>query len=201
MARGRARRHGHRRLASASCPASSRRPTSSASTRIGPIRSTAASATRSRGARSSATRCSTRRPHRRDRHTAPGALRAIYDAWYLPIAVTMWVLGALGLLPRVRGRRKARGTSGGYFYGSVWAVCIAQPVLWLLWKALPHGRVVRRRSSWSIFWASARVRRQPRAARSAAAHASDPAGRAGRLRLTSGRSAHRVLSRFVSSSD
>ena len=25
-----------------------------------------------------------------------------------------------------------------YFYGSVWAVCVAQPVLWVLWKALPE---------------------------------------------------------------
>ena len=25
-----------------------------------------------------------------------------------------------------------------YFYGSVWAVTIAQPVLWFMWKALPR---------------------------------------------------------------
>ena len=27
-----------------------------------------------------------------------------------------------------------------YFYGSVWAVCLAQPVLGVLWKVLPHAR-------------------------------------------------------------
>ena len=26
-----------------------------------------------------------------------------------------------------------------YFYGSVWAVCWAQPTLWLMWKVLPQN--------------------------------------------------------------
>ena len=38
------------------------------------------------------------------------------------------------------GRPRVKGTSGAIFYGSVWAVCIAQPILWLLWKVLPHTR-------------------------------------------------------------
>jgi hypothetical protein len=29
-------------------------------------------------------------------------------------------------------------TSGATFYGSVWAVCWAQPALWLLWKVVPR---------------------------------------------------------------
>jgi hypothetical protein len=64
--------------------------------------------------------------------------RAIYDAGYLPIAVTCWMLGAIGWLPRVRRSTKGEGQERRYFYGSVWAVCIAQPVLWLLWRALPQ---------------------------------------------------------------
>ena len=52
----------------------------------------------------------------------------------------MLALGALGLLPRVKPSTKGEGHERRYFYGSVWAVCIAQPVLWLLWKVLPHSR-------------------------------------------------------------
>src|SRR5262245_61297766 len=67
--------------------------------------------------------------------------REWYDAWYLPIAVTLWLLGAAGLLPRVKRSTQNEGHERRYFYGSVWAVCIAQPVLWFLWKALPQGTV------------------------------------------------------------
>jgi len=65
--------------------------------------------------------------------------RAIYDVGYFPIAGTMWVLGALGQLPRVRRSTKGEGHERRYFYGSVWAVSVAQPVLWFLWKVLPAG--------------------------------------------------------------
>jgi hypothetical protein len=67
-------------------------------------------------------------------------MRAIYDAGYLPIAGTVWVLGAMGWLPRVGRSTKAEGQERRYFYGSVWAVCVAQPVLWFFWKALPLTR-------------------------------------------------------------
>lgn len=66
--------------------------------------------------------------------------RAIYDAAYFPIVATIWILGALGWLPRVRPSTRGEGHERRYFYGTVWAVCIAQPTLWLLWKVLPHGR-------------------------------------------------------------
>jgi hypothetical protein len=52
----------------------------------------------------------------------------------------MWTLGAFGLLPRVGRSTKGEGMERRYFYGSVWAVCIAQPILWFLWKALPQTR-------------------------------------------------------------
>jgi hypothetical protein len=68
-------------------------------------------------------------------------MRAIYDTWYLPIAGTIWLLGAAGLLPRVRRSTQGEGSERRYFYGSLWAVCIGQPVLWLLWKVLPQTPV------------------------------------------------------------
>jgi hypothetical protein len=66
--------------------------------------------------------------------------RVIYDTGYFPIAITCWVLGAAGLLPRVKASTKNEGHERRYFYGAAWAVCIAQPVLWFLWKALPLTR-------------------------------------------------------------
>ena len=57
-----------------------------------------------------------------------------------PIAGTIWLLGLAGLLPRVKPSTKNEGHERRYFYGSVWAVCIAQPVLWFLWSVLPRGR-------------------------------------------------------------
>jgi hypothetical protein len=67
-------------------------------------------------------------------------LRQMYDVAYFPIVVTIWILGASGWLPRVKRSTKGEGHERRFFYGSVWAVCIAQPVLWLLWKILPHTR-------------------------------------------------------------
>jgi hypothetical protein len=67
-------------------------------------------------------------------------LRQMYEMAYFPIAGTMWLLGALGRLPRVKRSTKGEGHERRYFYGSVWAVTIAQPVLWLLWKVAPATR-------------------------------------------------------------
>jgi hypothetical protein len=52
----------------------------------------------------------------------------------------MWLLGALGYLPRVKRSTKGEGHERRYFYGSVWAVAIGQPILWLMWKVLPQTR-------------------------------------------------------------
>jgi hypothetical protein len=68
-------------------------------------------------------------------------LRQIYDVAYFPVAGAFWLLGALGKLPRVKPSTKGEGHERRYFYGTVWAVCIAQPVLWFLWARLPHSRV------------------------------------------------------------
>jgi hypothetical protein len=68
-------------------------------------------------------------------------MRAIYDAGYFPIAGACWLLGAIGWLPRVRRSTKGEGQERRYFYGSVWAACIAQPILWFMWGVLPQSRV------------------------------------------------------------
>jgi hypothetical protein len=73
--------------------------------------------------------------------TGAWQLRQMYDVAYFPIAGTVWLLGALGKLPRVKPSTQGEGHERRYFYGSVWAVAIAQPILWLLWKVLPVSRV------------------------------------------------------------
>ena len=68
-------------------------------------------------------------------------LKQIYRWAYFPIAGFMWLLGALGQLPRVKPSTKGEGHERRFFYGSVWAVAFAQPTLWLLWKTLPQTRL------------------------------------------------------------
>jgi hypothetical protein len=68
-------------------------------------------------------------------------LKQIYRWAYFPLAGTLWALGAAGRLPRVKASTKGEGHERRYFYGSVWAVCWAQPALWLMWKVLPQTRV------------------------------------------------------------
>jgi len=68
-------------------------------------------------------------------------LKQIYRYAYFPLAGTIWLLGALGQLPRVKASTRGEGHERRYFYGSVWAVCWAQPALWLLWKVVPQSRV------------------------------------------------------------
>ena len=72
--------------------------------------------------------------------TGEWRLKQMYEVAYFPIAGTVWLLGALALLPRVKRSTKGEGHERRYFYGSVWAVCVAQPTLWLLWKVVPHTR-------------------------------------------------------------
>jgi len=72
--------------------------------------------------------------------TGKWRLLQLYEYGYFPLAITVWVLGAFGILPRVRPSTKGEGHERRYFYGSVWAVAIAQPILGLLWKVLPRTR-------------------------------------------------------------
>ena len=71
--------------------------------------------------------------------TGAWRLRQIYDYAYFPLAILLWICGAAGILPRVRPSTKGEGTERRYFYGAVWAVCAAEPVLGLLWKTLPRS--------------------------------------------------------------
>ena len=68
-------------------------------------------------------------------------LKQMYAYGYFPIAGTMWLLGALGRLPRVKLSTAGEGHERRYFYGSVWAVAVAQPIALLMWKLLPVGTI------------------------------------------------------------
>lgn len=64
-------------------------------------------------------------------------MQQIYATWYFPIAGAIWLLGLLGLLPRVKSSTKGEGDERRYFYGTAWAVPIAQFSGLVLWKVLP----------------------------------------------------------------
>lgn len=72
--------------------------------------------------------------------TGEWTLSQLYRTAYLPMALVIWTLGVVGWLPRVKSSTKGEGHERRYFYGSVWAVCLAQPTLWLLWGVTPAGR-------------------------------------------------------------
>jgi hypothetical protein len=65
-------------------------------------------------------------------------LKQIYSHGYTPLLIAILVLGALGVLPRVRRSTQGEGWERRYFYGTVWAVTAAQTVLLILWKTLPR---------------------------------------------------------------
>lgn len=67
-------------------------------------------------------------------------LKQIYWYGYFPVVIPVWILGALGRLPRVKPSTAGEGHERRYFYGTVWAMCIAQPTVGLLWKVLPRTR-------------------------------------------------------------
>jgi hypothetical protein len=65
-------------------------------------------------------------------------MKQIYYYAYLPLCVAILLLGAAGALPRVGPSTKREGSERRYFYGSVWAVTVAQPLLLVFWKTLPQ---------------------------------------------------------------
>jgi hypothetical protein len=71
--------------------------------------------------------------------TGEWRLKQMYEYAYFPIAGSVWLLGALGQLPRVKRSTAGEGHERRYFYGSVWAVTIAQPILLVMWKVMPRG--------------------------------------------------------------
>src|ERR1035437_1911393 len=68
-------------------------------------------------------------------------LKQIYNFAYAPLCATILLLGAAGVLPRVKRSTKGEGTERRFFYGVVWAVVIAQTALLIVWKMLPETRV------------------------------------------------------------
>ena len=72
--------------------------------------------------------------------TGSWRMKQIYDYAYLPVCATILLLGAAGVLPRVRPSTKGEGTERRFFYGSVWAVTISQALLLSVWKTLPETR-------------------------------------------------------------
>ena len=70
--------------------------------------------------------------------TGTWMLKEIYRYAYFPLAGSVWFLGALGKLPRVKPSTAGEGHERRYFYGSVWAVAVAQPILWFSWLLLPR---------------------------------------------------------------
>ena len=67
-------------------------------------------------------------------------MKQIYHYAYTPLCGAILLLGALGKLPRVGPSTKGEGTERRYFYGSVWAVTVAQALLLVLWQVMPQTR-------------------------------------------------------------
>jgi hypothetical protein len=67
-------------------------------------------------------------------------MQPIYRFGYAPLCGVILVLGMAGALPRVGRSTKGEGTERRYFYGSVWAVAVAQTLLLAGWKILPATR-------------------------------------------------------------
>jgi len=67
-------------------------------------------------------------------------MKQLYRYAYAPFCAAILVLGAAGLLPRVGRSTQGEGSERRYFYGSVWAVTIAQTLLLVSWKLLPQTR-------------------------------------------------------------
>jgi hypothetical protein len=72
--------------------------------------------------------------------TGTWMMKQIYLYLYFPVVVPIWILGALGKLPRVKPSTAGEGHERRFFYGTVWAMCIAQPVVWILYLLLPLNR-------------------------------------------------------------
>ena len=68
--------------------------------------------------------------------TGEWRMKQIYAHGYTPLLIVILLLGALGILPRVRSSTQGEGSERRYFYGTVWSVTAAQTVLLILWKAL-----------------------------------------------------------------
>ena len=66
-------------------------------------------------------------------------MHQLYARLFVPAMALMWMLGALGKLPRTKPSVQFEGYERRVFYGAVWTVTVAQVALWGLWKGLPRG--------------------------------------------------------------
>jgi hypothetical protein len=64
-------------------------------------------------------------------------MKQIYTYAYAPLCAVILFLGMIGRLPRVGSSTRGEGMERRYFYGSVWAVTLAQTLLLVLWRILP----------------------------------------------------------------
>jgi hypothetical protein len=64
-------------------------------------------------------------------------MKQIYHYGYASLCAAILLLGAAGKLPRVGFSTRGEGKERRWFYGSVWAVTLAQALLLLSWKVLP----------------------------------------------------------------
>jgi hypothetical protein len=65
-------------------------------------------------------------------------MKQIYQYAYLPMCGAILLFGAAGRLPRVRLSTRGEGAERKCFYGSVWAITVAQTLLLVLWQTLPQ---------------------------------------------------------------
>ena len=79
-------------------------------------------------------------------------MQQIYQHAYLPLCAFILLLGAIGKLPRVGPSTRNEGTERRYFYGSVWAVTVAQTLLLVLWKILPQTARYQRDQADCVCW-------------------------------------------------
>jgi hypothetical protein len=68
-------------------------------------------------------------------------MHQLYATTFVPVMASVWALGAIGWLPRAKRSVKYEGYERRIFYGAVWTVAIAQPVMWLLWRATPPSPI------------------------------------------------------------
>ncbi|HXE11850.1 MAG TPA: hypothetical protein VN633_07015 [Bryobacteraceae bacterium] len=67
-------------------------------------------------------------------------LQQIYTKAYFPVAGLIWLIGAVGQLPRVKRTTRGEGNERRFFYGALWIAAPAQGLLGILWVVLPHTR-------------------------------------------------------------
>jgi hypothetical protein len=75
-------------------------------------------------------------------------MKQIYSYAYFPLCAVILFLGASGWLPRVRPSTKGEGHERRYFYGTIWSVTIAETVLLIFWKTLPHTAIPIETGNW-----------------------------------------------------